>query len=368
MPGLPSIFPEDVQPVLARLQASLEQGLGRALAPGDVEVLIMNTFAYELQLQRISGNQAFRSQLVDFATGPMLEYLAALLGVIRLVASGSTCTLRFNLVDGHQAVQLPAGVRVQSVDGQAIFATTSAVNITGDSASVTVSAICQTAGLVGNGYDIGKISIILDPQPFVTNVSNIDVTSGGSDPETDDQLRARIKLASSSFSVAGPKGAYIYFAKSADPSIADVACVTTNPGEVTLYPLCLNGTLASQTIKDLILGICDDTKVRPQNDTVLVADPSVIEYAIQVELVIYNSAVNADVLTTVNANLSAYENARLNKLGVDVVKSQIVGQCIIPGQVYDAIVISPSADIIATENVYTRCTGISVTITSSTDG
>jgi phage-related baseplate assembly protein len=168
--------------------------------------------------------------------------------------------------------------------------------------------------------------------------------------------------------VAGPKGAYIYFAKSADPSIVDVACVTTNPGEVTLYPLCLNGVLASQTIKSLILDICSDTKVRPQNDTVLVADPSVVEYAIQVELITYNGAVNADVLTAVNTALSAYETARLNKLGVDVVISQIIGQCIILNQVYKASVISPSADIVAAQNVYTKCTGITVTIISSTDG
>lgn len=368
MSTLPAIFDESIQPILQRMIANLEQGLGRALAPADVETLITNMNAYEIQLLRIAANQAFRQNLVDFSTGAMLEFLTALLGVSRLPAAGSTCTLQFNLIVGHNAVQLPAGIRVQSVDGLVIFATVEQVDITPDVNSIEVDALCQTAGIVGNAYDIGKISIILDPQAFVTDVSNIDATSGGSDSETDDQLRARLKLASSSFSVAGPKDAYIFFAKSADPSIADVACVTTNPGEVTLYPLCLNGTLASQAIKDAIQAICSDEKVRPQNDTVLVADPSVVEYAIEVQLVTFNTAVPATVLAAVNTALNAYVQARLNELGMDVVITQIIGLVMLPGEVYKAIVVSPAADIVADESVYTKCTGVNVSITSSTDG
>jgi phage-related baseplate assembly protein len=368
MADLPSIFPEDIAPVQQRLQASLEQGLGRSLAPADLEVLILNTFAYEIQLQRISGNQAYRQNLVDFATGAMLEYLCALIGVTRLAASGAVCTLEFDLVDGHNAVQLPAGVRVQSVDGQVIFTTIAAVDIPSGTNTVQVDAVCQTAGQAGNGYDAGKISIILDPQPFVATVENTEGTSGGNDAETDDQLRSRVKLAPASFSVAGPKGAYQYFAKSADPSIVDVSCVTTNPGEVTLYPLCTNGTLAAAALKDAILAICSDEKVRPQNDTVLVADPSVIEYQINVQLVTLNGAINSSVLDQVNTALSTYKLNRLNKLGMDVVVSQIIALCIIPDQVYKCSIISPAADIVADESTYTSCTGISVSITGSTDG
>jgi phage-related baseplate assembly protein len=368
MADLPSIFPEEVAPIVSRLQAGLESKLNRSLAPGDVEVLILNVFAYELQLQRISGNEAFRQNLVDFATGPALEYLAALLGVTRLSAAGAVCTLQFNLVDGHNAVQLPAGVRVQSVDGQVIFKTLAAVDIAQELNAVQVDAVCQTTGIVGNGYDAGKISIVLDPQPFVSNVANLAATSGGSNAETDEEMRERIKLAPNSFSVAGPKGAYKYFAKSASPTIVDVTCVTTNPGEVTLYPLCADGTVASQAIKDAILNICSDEKVRPQNDTVLVDDPSVVEYGISVEIVTYTGAINSDVQSLVNAALNTFRQIRLNKLGMDIVRSQINALCMIPDKVYNATIISPVADIIADESTYTRCTGISITITGSNDG
>jgi len=368
MANQPSIFDEDVSAVLNRLQTSLEQGLGRALAPADVEMLILNFFAYETQLLRITANQAFRQNLIDFATASMLDFLAALLGVTRLPAAGATCTLQFNLVDGHSVVQLPAGIRVQSVDGLVYFTTVSAVNIQDSDTSVSVDAICQTTGSAGNGYDIGKISVILDPQAFVSSVSNNAITSGGVDAETDDQLRARVKLAPASFSVAGPTEAYEFFAKSAHPSIVDVKCVTTNPGEVTLYPLCTGGTLSSDAIKDAILAICSSEKVRPQNDTVLVADPTIVEYSIDVSIVQFTGAITADLQTQIETALNAFVQTNQNKLGVDIIRAQINAKCVVDGQTYNVTVNQPVADIVADESTYTKCTGISVTITGSNDG
>jgi phage-related baseplate assembly protein len=363
----PKVFEEDVQPKLQRLQQRLELALGRALAPGDIEMLIANCFVYEMQLLCIAGNQAFRQNLVSFSTGSMLEFLGALVGVTRLPAAGAQCTLQFNFVDGHNAVQLPIGLRVQSVDGQVIFTTTKAVDIPIGMASTTVTALCQTAGASGNGYDIGKISILLDPQAFVSGVANTDVTSGGIDAETDDQLRSRISLAPSSFSVAGPSGAYKFFAKSAHPSIVDVAVVTTNPGEVTLYPLCTGGTLPSDEIKDAVLAICDDTKVRPQNDTVLVDDPTVTEYAISVTLVTYTGAIDADVITAVTANLTEYTLGKINELGMDVIVAQISALSVVDG-VYKPTVVSPSSDLVMDGKSIAKCTGITVTVTGSNNG
>jgi phage-related baseplate assembly protein len=129
-----------------------------------------------------------------------------------------------------------------------------------------------------------------------------------------------------------------------------------------------NGVLANQAIKDAILAICNDEKVRPQNDLVLIGDPSVVEYAISVELIAFNGAVNADILLTVNESLNTYKTERLNKLGMDIVVSQIIALCMVKDKVYKATVISPVADIISDESTYTKCTGITVTITGNNDG
>lgn len=365
---LPVVFEEDIQPKLKRLQLRLEAALGRPLAPADVEMLIANAFVYELQLYCISGNQAYRQNLVHFSTGSMLEYLGELVGVNRLPASAAECTIQFNLVNGHNPVQLPSGIRVQSIDGNVIFITNNAVDIGIGINTVTVTALCQTTGVIGNAYDAGKISIILDPQPYISSAANIDTTNGGSDAETDDQLRTRISLAPSSFSVAGPSGAYKYFAKSAHPSIVDVAVITTNPGEVTLYPLCDGGVLPSTEILNSVLSICSDEKVRPQNDTVLVDTPTVQNYTIEIQLTTYTGAINQDVLDLVNANLNAFKTDRNNKLGMDVIKTQLSALSIIKDKVYTAAVISPSSDIVADNKTYPKCTGITVTIIGSNNG
>jgi phage-related baseplate assembly protein len=365
---LPTIFEETTQDKLSRLQTRLETALGRALAPGDIEMLIANSFVYELQLYCISGNAAFRQNLVSFSTGSMLEYLGQLVGVTRLPASAAQCTIQFNLVNGHNPVQLPSGLRVQSIDGTVIFITQNAVDIAIGVNSVTVDALCQTAGIVGNAYDPGKISILLDPQPFVTDAANIDSTNGGNDAETDDQLRSRIELAPSSFSVAGPTGAYQFFAKSAHVTIVDVAVITTNPGEVTLYPLCEGGVLPSTEIQAAVLSTCNDQKVRPQNDTVLVDVPVIVPYAINVQLTLYTGAIDQDVLDAVNANLAAFQSERQNKLGMDVKRTQISALSTITDKVYDVNVVSPAADIIADDKTYPQCTGITVTIIGSNNG
>jgi len=365
---LPLIFEEDIQPKLQRLQTRLENGLGRALAAADVEMLIANAFVYEVQLLCIAGNQAIRQCLTHFSTGAMLEYLGGLVGVKRAPASEAQCTIRFNLVDGHNAVQLPAGVRVQSIDGSAIFVTAGAVDVAIGINSVDIAAICQTAGTVGNNYEAGKISVILDPQPFVMTAANIDTTNGGADEETDDKLRGRINLALSSFSVAGPRGAYEYWAKTAHPTIVDVAVITTNPGEVTLYPLSAGGTLPSNEILAAVLSICDDEKIRPQNDTVLVDVPVVTDYAIEVEVTIYSGAVNSEVLAAINSNLQAFKDERQNRLGMDVIRTQLIALSVIKDKVYSVNVISPAADIVADPKTYPRCTGITVTITGSNNG
>lgn len=366
--GLPIVFEEEAQVILARVQGRLETALGRALAPGDIEMLIANAFVYELQLFNIAGNQAYRQSATKYAAAPMLDVLGQLVGVTRLPAAGAECTIRFNFVAGHNPVQLRAGIRVQSIDGNVTFITGAAVDVAIGVDFVDLIAICQTAGTAGNGYDPGKISIILDPQPFLSTAGNLDATSGGVDAETDDQLRNRITLAPSSFSVAGPRGAYEYWAKTAHPSIVDVAVVTTNPGEVTLYPLCASGTLPSAEILAGVLAICDDEKIRPQNDTVLVDSPVVNEYVINIELTTYSGAINADVLSTVNANLQVFTQERQNKLGLDVIRAQLSALSMIKDQVYNVNVVSPAADIIADEKTYPSCTGITVTITGSNNG
>jgi phage-related baseplate assembly protein len=212
-----------------------------------------------------------------------------------------------------------------------------------------------------------KVTIILDPQPFLSTAQNIDETAGGTNSESDPELRERIYLAPSTFSVAGPKRAYEFFAKSAHPGIVDVAITSPVPGEVHIFPLMENGGMPDTEILDAVFAICNGDKIRPLTDTVIVAAPSIVNYSITVNLTLLTDAVDSEVLQQVTEALNGYKKARESKLGLDVVKNQINALCMLPGKVYNAVVVQPVADIVAAPEVYANCTGITVNLVGTSD-
>jgi len=64
--------------------------------------------------------------------------------------------------------------------------------------------------------------------------------------------------------------------------------------------------------------------------------------------------------------LNDYKESRINRLGLDVVKSKLSSLCMIE-KVYNAVVTSPAADIEASPEQYTNCTGITVNIIGTHD-
>ena len=201
--------------VVASLIGFYEGLTGKKLQPAQVERIQFNSVAYRLSLLLNQVNETANQCLVAFAIGPALEALAILVGVTRLPATSAQCIVRFLLVDGHTALTIDQGIRVQSIDGQAVFTTIETLAVSAADTYIDVKCECTKDGGVGNGYTPGKVNIILDPRPYVTSATNLDITNGGADEETDVELRERILLAPSAFSVAGPKGAYKFWAKSA---------------------------------------------------------------------------------------------------------------------------------------------------------
>lgn len=357
---------EDGALIIAECTQYLEKQLGRQIAPADVEQLLINALAYRELIIRAGLNDAARQNMVSFSRGAMLEYLGELVGVIRLPASGALCTIEFALVSGHTGVTIPEGLRVQSMDGKVIFKTIESKVVVVGVNTMQVLAEATEAGTIGNGYIVNKINIILDPQAFISTAQNIDITAGGANEETDDELRERIKLAPASFSVAGPIDAYKFFAKSASPSIVDVAVTSPTPGQVNIYPLLEGGTMPTTEILDAVQAICNAEKIRPLTDTVVTAAPTTTNYAIVVNVTLLTTAVSGATQTAIIAALNNYKESRKNRLGLDVVKAKISSLCMID-KVYTVAVISPVNDIEAAPEVYTNCTGITVNIIGTHD-
>lgn len=124
-----------------------------------------------------------------------------------------------------------------------------------------MTAECTTAGTIGNDWLAGQISKLVDPLPWVSKVENITTSSGGIDIETDDNYRERIRQAPEKFSVAGPSGAYEYWARTAHQSIIDVSIISPAPGEVEIRPLLEGGEIPGQEILDAVAEVCSDEKL-----------------------------------------------------------------------------------------------------------
>lgn len=348
--------------------AEYEALSGKKLQPAQAERILIQAGTNRIVLLKNQINETANQNLGVNAAGVALELLAEIQGVFRLPPQAAQCIIRFNLVNGHGPLNIPEGIRVQSIDGQLIFITVESKNVEEEATYVDIKAMCTTEGKSGNGYAAGEIAVILDPKAYVSGASNVNETNGGSDEENDDEFRERLFLAPAAFSVAGPSDAYKFHAKSAHPLIIDVAVKDHTPeaGSVSIYPLLLDGEEPSEEILDAVYAACNSKKVRPLNDTVVVAAATKMEYTIQIQLVLLNSAVQEEVLSKVNANLAAYIADRKTRLGVNVVRSQLIKEAQVEG-VYSVTVVQPSADLIIDENEYSWCTANSVTVTGTSD-
>ncbi|MDR3133029.1 MAG: baseplate J/gp47 family protein [Prevotellaceae bacterium] len=352
--------------IMAESKAMLEDLLGRALQPAQVEQLMLQFVVYRevLLLERFNAGMA--QMLYQFSKAPVLDYIAGLVAVERLPAARAGCTVRFTLVDGHGPVLIPEGTRVSTADGMVIFAITDDIAVPPEVNSVDISAIAETPGKGGNGYAPGKVNVILDPLAFVSTVANLDTTGGGSDAETDEQLRERIRLAPSQYSTAGSRQSYLFHAKSANPLITDISVSSPVPGTVLIVPLTAAGDTPQQVIDD-IYRVCSEEDVRPLTDTVIVSAPTPRDYTIEVNLTLYENTDAEAVQSLVTGALSEYAQQKRELLGRDIIKSHIAQVCRVES-VYDVAVNAPAVNIIIGDSKFANCAGITVHITGFNRG
>ena len=335
----------DTNPVtiLNDILSDFEEFTGKKIYPGQPEYAIASALAYHKSLAMSRVNEAGKAMLVDFAANSVLDYLAASFGITRIAAQGAVCTIGFNIVPGHLQVTIPIGTRIASIDGNAVFATDDDIVVPVGINYVEITATCQTTGTAANGYTAGNISLVQDPYAYISSAANTDTTSGGSEIESDEGLRERLKLATSIFSVAGSRNAYIYWTKTASSLITDVSVATYEddhtvpPGEVDIYALLENGVIPTTAMNDKIASVLSAENIRPLTDTVSVKSPIAISYSLSVDIVKYKNSDDIELARDLYALLLDYGSSQRQKLGLDVVCSAIEKLCRIDG-VYDVTV------------------------------
>lgn len=363
---IPEFYDRDVNEIVADMVAFYAAQTGRDIHPADPEMLVINMCAYREFVLRNANNDACLQNLLRFSRYPYIDYIAELFNVTRLPAASATCTMEFTIITGHGSFIIPQGTRVSTSDGNSVFTTDADIVVAIGTDIYTVFATAQDGGATDNGYAPGTVITLIDVLPSVTTVTNLDTTAGGSDEETDDQLRDRIKLAPSTFSVAGPRDAYKFFAFSAHPTIEDVAVTNPVPGVVNIYVLSSAGVPTPAPILSAVNDLCSGERVRPICDTVQVLSPTFVPYNIEVEAILYNDANQPLVETSANDVLNQFPIDN-KKLGRDIIRNKIISLLGIEG-IYDINLIQPGGDIVLSEDQFALIGTVTFTVIGFNNG
>lgn len=353
----------DADKVKAEVFSVYESETGRTLATADpIHLNLLGIAALSIQ-ERVCANQAAQQTLLTYAQGLYLDALGEFVSVKRKEACGAVTTLQFRLSQAlANAYSIPAGFEVTT--GGLVFTTDEELVIPPGQLTGDVSATCKIYGTKGNSYLPGQITTIVTPMAFLASVTNLTTTSGGADTESDADFAERIRLAPNSFSVAGPRKAYIYHAKSVSPAIVDVAVTSPDPGEVHIFPLLEGGELPSETILEQVGDYLSSDDIRPLTDHVSVLAPVASEYEINVDYWILEADKGRS--ETIRANVEkAVEEYRLwqqTKIGRDITPMQLIQKVAAAGACrIDSATMLPDGFVKLEENEVAQCSSVTVT-------
>jgi len=322
-----SFVETDTEPLLNTLILSYELFTGRTLYRGDPARLFIEWLADIIVQERINIDFSAKQNVPRYAEGEYLDSLAELFkDLYRLEPEKAKTTVRFTLsIALEVATIIPAGTRV-SAGGETMFATMEELTILAGDLTGDVAAECLTAGEIGNGFIPGQLNQLIDIFPYYEAVENLTESDGGADAESDESFYQRMRESVETFSTAGPRGAYEYWAKTASALIVDARATSPTPGVADIRVLLQGGQLPGDEILKAVEDILSADTVRPMTDQVIVAAPETVAY--DIDLTYYTQeggALSAGVIAeNVAAAVEAFKEWQGAKMGRDVNPSRLI--------------------------------------------
>ena len=208
--------------------------------------------------------------------------------------------------------------------------------------------------------------------------------------ESDDDYRKRLQLSLEGFSTAGPEGAYIFHALSADGNVKDASAVAPKfkhadlepsvqsqlppnvivlevvddagltepmPGDVAINILSNeNDGTASNELIDNVTSALSAVDVRPLTDRVIGRSANIVDYTIEATLHFYAGPGGDEAFALAQQKIEAYTSAQ-HKLGLDVTKSGIYAALHQPG-VQRVELSQPATNIVVDRSSAAHCSAI----------
>ncbi|MDO8931444.1 MAG: baseplate J/gp47 family protein, partial [Rhodocyclaceae bacterium] len=178
--------------------------------------------------------------------------------------------------------------------------------------------------------------------------------------ETDDDYRARLALKPESYSVAGPRDAYLFHAMSASGQVKSASVTSPHGGTTEVFILSRTGSgVPDQALLDTVEAALNDESIRPMSEEVLVSPGEVVNYTLDVSLTLFPGPAGEIVLQAAQDALTALAAAH-HKLDGDIIRSAIDAAAHRPG-VKKVVINSPAADVVCAKWQAPYCTAITVT-------
>lgn len=314
----------DIEKMLADAKKIVESELNRTVSRADPIMLLIKSLLAVIAQYSLLLDEVAKQNLLAYSKDDALEHLGALVGVSRLTATKAVVTCKVSLsAVMTKTVTIVKDTRVNAGDDINFAMDEDLIFLPGE-VEKTAKFTCVEFGEVGNGYGVGELNKIVDPQAFLAAIENVTVSDGGADVESDDSLRERIAIAPESFSVAGPFGAYRFFTFQASTLVSDVFIDSENPGEVDIYFLQEND-LPTPEVIDIVYNYLSDRSRRPLTDHLFVKVPEVIYYNIDIIYYIAeeDAAEVVPIQNKVDAAVADFITWQRSKIGRDINKTEL---------------------------------------------
>ena len=161
---------------------------------GSVVRTLVEAIMAENDIQWYELSEIYKNMNIDTATGEDLDNLVKIVGVVRNGATAATTTLTFSTTEASVSDIIIPYNQICSTqqDHNGIiysFKTTEEATLVAGETSVTVPAVCTEAGSL---FVPANTVVIMDsPIIGIDSVTNESAVNGGSDAETDSELRER---------------------------------------------------------------------------------------------------------------------------------------------------------------------------------
>lgn len=303
-------------------------------AEGDNLMLGFRAFSYRELYLRAFFNSLAKAFFLSTASGADLDNLAeTLYGLYRLKGAKPYADMEFSLTFSlPYDVLIPAGFELVDKTGSHFAKLFDDVVIKAGETSTTGKIELQEE----IAYSKVKTEIQVSPLPYV-QVKQLTDFINGSNPESDEEFKERIRVSFTNKSTAGSALTYKSFALSADERIKEVKVLSPSAGVVDVV---YYSPESDEIMQERIENTLNADDVRPLTDLVQVKKANEVLFDVEAELSIKS---NTDAVSVYNTAIESLKQLYFT-IGEDVSIAKIIDALMVAG-VEDVSLTNPASNI-----------------------